>query len=153
AQCRVVVLRGGGPFTSVLKSANVDVAELATRHDVGLRYLWSLNRLLRDWQPNVVHAWRWPSVRALGIVRTFCGHRASVVTSQLDRGQRPNRWDHWLLKKLVGDRKQPDVLLAVAEPKTKSDRDPQKIVCIGRFDKSHGFFDAIWAHDVMSHFM
>src|SRR5262249_9898714 len=61
--------------------------------------------------------------------------------------------DRWLLKKLVGDRKQPDVLLAVKEPKTKSDRDLQKIVCVGRFDKAHGFFDAIWAHDVMSHFM
>jgi len=153
AQCRIAVLRSGGPFTALLKSANVDVVELATRHDLGLRYLWALNRLLRDWQPDVIHAWRWPTIRALGMARTFRGHRSGIIASQLDRGHRPSQWDRWLLKKLIGDRQQPEVPLAVVAPSKAPEREPQKIVCMGRFDKAHGFFEGVWGHDVLSHFM
>ncbi|MFL5329277.1 MAG: glycosyltransferase [Gemmataceae bacterium] len=146
-EVRVAVLQSGGGFTGLLKSTGVDVTELASPHDLTLRAWWALDRLLRDWRPDVIHAWRLPAMRALGLLRTVCGKRARYVMSQSQRGGGMHGLDRWLTSRLGAS--DPTIPLAVGPSSLTQERDPWKIVCMGRFDKSHSFFDAVWAFDVL----
>jgi glycosyltransferase involved in cell wall biosynthesis len=127
-ECRVAALRGGGPFIDELKIAGVDAVELSSPHDLPLRSWWNLHRMLRSWRPEVVHIWRKPVARALKFLR-WVGHRPHVVLSQVDRNE--------------------VIPMAVGPPTLAGSRDPHLISCLGRFDRAHNFFQAIWAFDVL----
>jgi glycosyltransferase involved in cell wall biosynthesis len=127
-ECRVAAMHGGGLFIDELKIAGIDVVELSTPHDLPLRAWWHLHRLLRSWQPDVIHIWRQPVARALKFLQ-WVGHHSRVVVSQVDRIE--------------------TIPMAVGTPVAAGPRNPQLIMCLGRFDRAHNFFEAIWAFDVL----
>jgi glycosyltransferase involved in cell wall biosynthesis len=134
---------------------------------VNLVALWKLRRLLRSFQPDIIHAWGMAAVRNLG----FLGRRKGplVVGAPL-ASQRMKPFDRWLLRKagrivvrskaeaercrlagLPGEKITiipPGILTTDHWPLT-TDHLPL-IVCAGNLEPHKGYRDAIWALDIVS---
>jgi glycosyltransferase involved in cell wall biosynthesis len=124
------------------------------------RRLWTLAGRLRDIRPDVVCAWGLPALRA---VRVAAPKTAVVVRKPwTDRGAL-SPWDRWLLRGveriLVSTRAEAAGLPAdkvrvvptvVAAPGgSVREFDPPRIVCVGPLVPERGFYEAIWAFDIL----
>ncbi len=63
--CEVrVVSLGSGPFQQVIEAAGVDVSVVSRRHRGDVSVALKIDHIIRDWRPDIVHAWGWMSVLA-----------------------------------------------------------------------------------------
>jgi glycosyltransferase involved in cell wall biosynthesis len=146
----VADMRAGGPLTG-----DLPVRVLATRHDLPIRVLFSLDSLLREQPFDLIHAWRLPALRAIGAVRIRPGRKAKLLVSEPRRGGRFTPIDRLLLQR--ADRIAPDdAPLAVPPlarvPWPRPLRLPagaRVIACLGDIDRDHNFKEAVWAFDVL----
>jgi glycosyltransferase involved in cell wall biosynthesis len=76
--CRVIALGNDGPAAAGLAATGVEIEALGWSHIFDPRPLWKLRRWIQMFQPNIIHAWQRPALRALCLM----GHRTRVVVSQ-----------------------------------------------------------------------
>jgi glycosyltransferase involved in cell wall biosynthesis len=130
---------------------------------------WKLHRLLKDWRPEVIHAWGPPALRALGLVGRRWLPRTLVSRPLSARAEQVKPFDRWLLRRvhtvvasshaeaaLCRDAGVPDDRLAAAPPGVetgpadpKQHRALRSILCIGTLEPHKGVRDAIWAFDML----
>lgn len=164
---RVCVLGSPGPMLPAIHGAGIAVDALNWTRPINPLPLWRLRRLIRSWQPDVIHAWRLPAVRALTLTsrRLPCNWLAHEVWN----GQGLGRLDAWLLRRaprvVVRCSSHADELRAAGLPHEKtivinpgvehSANDlpnmARQVVCAGTLERHKGYFDAIWVADILKH--
>ena len=159
-----------------LRSLNFDVhvAVLDAKGPCDVAAWWRLRKLVHELRPDVVHAWRLPSLRAAGLLRLLHRRPFRLIVSEPRRGGHLNAIDRRLLRSadaviagypgetamlrrygIVADhiRELPPVAAPPpAEPPPLDLPLPPEgrlIVCVGTLDSAHGFRDAIWAADIL----
>jgi glycosyltransferase involved in cell wall biosynthesis len=154
-----------GDDGAALQPQGVRVKTLAWNSLLDPRPLWRLARWVREWQPSTVHVWGLPALRAfrlaLGKWRgQVVGNRLVSSTSQW------NIVDRWLLRGV--DRilvrgpaeaarcrhagVQAERLRLVPPgmtPQPRAESVSSTIVCAGALQPNQGFWDAIWALDIL----
>jgi glycosyltransferase involved in cell wall biosynthesis len=167
---RVCVLSDEGPLAPALRSAGVRVQSLGWTRRLDLLAPWRLRRLVEDYRPDVIHAWRPAALRA---VAAAAGRRErSLVLSHPvppRRGLALGRLDRWLLGRAervvaAGPAEAercrrlgiPGAKLTVVPPGVATvvrDQGPvtttRLLLCAGPLEPHKGFRDAIWAFDVL----
>jgi glycosyltransferase involved in cell wall biosynthesis len=168
----VCVLGRVGPLAGILRRGGVRVEALGRRGGWDPRGLFRLRRLLAEARPDVVHAWRPESVRALALAAPH-GSWPVVVSKPLrigSDGPALRRLDRWLLGRAArilaagpaeADRccrlGLPARKLTVVRPGVRTaDREMAKspcperfLLCIGPMEAHKGHRDAIWTFDVL----
>lgn len=169
---QVAVLGRAGPLAGPLLAAGIRVHELSESKAAGLRSMARLERLIRDEEPDVIHAWRLPAMRAVCALRF--GKRKSAIRFFVSEPQRGGRWnplDFWFLARAdrvfaepgqakalhrpgMDSGKVNEIPMAVAPPIAKAagpefPTDARVILCVGNLTANHGFRDAIWSFDVL----
>src|SRR5581483_7752654 len=173
-QIDVCCLGRAGPWAGALRQAGVTVHELHWTRTFDPAGLWRLRTLLHRLDPDLIHAWRRPALRAVALAA--CDRLARVVVSAPlpERGPLP-WWDRWLLRRvrclgvagasdsahcaaagLPAERVEvvpsavawsgPDVCLPAPVPD-----DARRIVCVGDLRPGQGFKDAVWAMDILNY--
>ncbi len=96
---RVSVLGEDGPVAEPLRAAGVEVEVLGWRRLLDVNPFLRLRRLVETFRPDVVHAWRMPSLRAVRLFgsRKFGRLFVSVGGEPLSPGSVCSRPDQWLL--------------------------------------------------------
>jgi glycosyltransferase involved in cell wall biosynthesis len=171
---RVCVLHEEGPWANDLRGAGVAVHALTWARPIDPLPLWRLHKLLRAFQPDRIHLWRLPALRALALVGRGLLPRC-IVSQALpaDRlGPRLGKLDRWLLRRvdrivaggeteaqhlqqlgLVG----PERVAVVPPGATLNSRVPARggpgrsIVCLGNLEPHKGFREALRAADYLSY--
>jgi glycosyltransferase involved in cell wall biosynthesis len=84
----VTLLREPAQLVPEMEAAGVPVVGLGAASAADLRWVPRFGRILRTWQPDVVH-FHSPLVAAIGrpVVRAMCGRRTKIVSTQ------HNQWD------------------------------------------------------------
>jgi glycosyltransferase involved in cell wall biosynthesis len=174
-QCVGVLSRAEGE-SPTLRQAGVRVEELGWTRWFDPRPLWRLRQLLRSFNPDLVHAWQQPALRALAVVGRpdvprIVSRPLPPFTAAL------SRLDRWLLTRAdrvcvrtVGEAERcrqagvPAERLALVPPAVEAaDLDgledlssewlpgPEQrlLLCPGRLQPGRGFRDAMWAFDVL----
>src|SRR5262249_6522300 len=133
---RVCVLGRDGPFGQRLRAAGVPVEVLGWTRPFDPAPVWNLRRLVREFRPDVVHAWRPPALRALGLAAGGAAGRLVVSAPFPARAgaARPGALDRWLLGRAArvvangpGEAERcrrlglPDAQLAVVPPGVEGD--------------------------------
>jgi glycosyltransferase involved in cell wall biosynthesis len=172
-ELRVCVVSAAGPFGEPIRKAGVPVDALGWRRWVELGALRGLRRLLREFRPDVVHAWQPATLRLLGPLSGWRVGRL-VVSSPLPPRGRPAALDRWLLRRagrvVVGSQAEAErcrrlgviaerlaqVQPAVAAPLPSPPRtlagisaSARVLVCVGPLAPHKGFMDAIWTFDIL----
>jgi glycosyltransferase involved in cell wall biosynthesis len=172
---RVCCLAGDGPVTRRWRALDMNVEALNWQRVIDLRPAWTLVGQLREWRPDVIHAWGLASLRAVRLAARQTS-AAIVVRKPLPSERRPrqssglnllSRWERWLLASA-------DLLLASTDaeaarcvkaglsaaalrvvpsgvqirPAGKTAENP-RIVCAGALQAHKGFYEAIWAFDIL----
>jgi glycosyltransferase involved in cell wall biosynthesis len=175
-QARVGVL---GPPTlggKALQATGVRVDVLGWRRSFDVTPFLALRRLLHDFQPDVIHAWGPAALRAMALLGTSRWDHL-IVSGILSAGQAPGWADRWLLRHAAGvvafSNAETDVYrwlgteatrLVTAHPGVASEArsserlplslevsaDARLVLCVGPLQKHKGFYDAIWALDILS---
>ncbi len=176
-EIHVCVLGTGEGLPPFLQTAGVPLTALGWTRWLDPRPLWELRRLLRDFRPDLVHAFRPSSLRALALAG---GTEGRLVVSRpfATRSRRAGgiaRLDRWLLRRAdrvvvegtaaadrclragLADEKvvvvPPGVTAAhgtAAPSPLPEDAAPcRALLCAGRLEAHKGFRDAIWAFDVL----
>lgn len=133
----------------------LEVPNLATPHDLPIRVLVELERLLRTEPFDLIHAWRLPALRAIVAVRMKPGRHAKLLVSEPRQGGRFTPIDRFLLRRadrIAADdspKAIPDLTPAPWPRPLRLPDDAQVIACLGEFDRAHYFRDAVWAFDVL----
>src|SRR5438445_2079018 len=100
-QTRVCVLGVETPWTQVLASAGVSVEALDWTRSLDAKPFWRLRQVIREFHPDIVHAWGVAAMRAVSPARIS----ARLVVSEPLRGSTgrvaPNQVDRWLLRRAV----------------------------------------------------
>jgi glycosyltransferase involved in cell wall biosynthesis len=175
---RVACLGAKGPATASWRAAGLEVETLAWRRWLDPRPLWTLAAQVREFQPDIINVWGLDALRA---VRLAAPKTAAVVGVRRpipsNRGSRCgsktpllSRWERWLLR--GADRifassnaealcclaagLSPAAVRVVAPgvrplPAPKLSHKPC-IVCAGSLEPHKGFYEAIWAFDML-HFV
>jgi glycosyltransferase involved in cell wall biosynthesis len=94
---RVIVLGGESPWVNELRSAGVNVLVLGWKRPIDPRPILALGQRLREFDPDVVHAWGRPAVRAC-VLLGLRGPARLIVSGALAPG-RPAPLDGWLLRR------------------------------------------------------
>jgi glycosyltransferase involved in cell wall biosynthesis len=97
---RVATLTRGGPFEDVLKQAGIGVIHLRKRFKFDPVALWRLRRLLRDWQPHILHTWLF-AANAYGRLAVGRHRRCKVIVSERCVDSWKSDWQLWLDRRLV----------------------------------------------------
>lgn len=169
---QVAALGDEGPFSAPLRAAGIPVHALGA----GLRWtigaVWKLKQLIDGIQPDVVHCWRLPTLRA---IRLACGIRKPrfrLVVSEVWRGGKISpigkQWLHSAdialgygqadRAKLAELGATPSAIREIpqAVPPTKRLPPPvelpkksRTLMCLGSLTKRHGFAEAVWASDIL----
>jgi glycosyltransferase involved in cell wall biosynthesis len=176
-EVRVGVLGGDGPAGKPVRSAGIPIEVLGWQRLLDPAWLVRLRRLLRDFQPDVVHTWQIASLRALGLVGQ--GRARLVVSAPWVPRERPERddlfaLDRWLLQRadrvvasgpsqaeryrrlgITAER------IAIVAPgvecpadiplDTPAEPGRPHIVAVGPLEPHKGFLDAVWALDILSY--
>jgi glycosyltransferase involved in cell wall biosynthesis len=171
-ETHVCSLRGTGPFGDRLRAAGVPVTTLGWHRVFDPSAVLRLHRLVRDMQPDVIHAWRPPALRAAGLLpgRGKC----QVVVSDPARPPQASlsRLDRWLLRRadriIAGNPAEAERWrrhgLPVGKvvhvspgvepgpkdqgPRTK-DQGQLLLACAGPLEPHKGFRDVVWAFDIL----
>src|SRR5208283_2376426 len=97
---RVCTLVADGPLGALLRQGGVPVESLGWRRSLDVLPLLRLRRLVRDFAPDIVHAWGPLALRALRVAGT---HGFRVVSSapfaSPERRALIGAVDHWLLRR------------------------------------------------------
>jgi glycosyltransferase involved in cell wall biosynthesis len=128
------------------------------------RPLWALAQRVRDFQPDLIHAWGLSALRAARLV----SRQAVVVVSHPLRTNRVTRLDRWLLPSaaaiVVSGAAEAERCRAAGLPAAKLRLVPPGvalppmvptphaapvIACVGALRPDKGFHDAIWAFDIL----
>src|SRR5262249_39580750 len=99
---RVSALAGTGPAAIRFINAGVPVDVLGGTRLVNLAAIWRLRRLIRDFQPDVIHSWGRGAVRAVAWAggRSSCRLLANSPFTPERRHCGPGRLDRWLLHRV-----------------------------------------------------
>jgi glycosyltransferase involved in cell wall biosynthesis len=167
----VCALGRDGPFAEPLRKAGVRVEALGWHRAFDPGPLWQLTRLIREFRPDVVHAWQPLALRVAALPPMSRGRRL-FVSAPFDRGKPPNPIDRWLLRRANGvivfsgreaelcrrarvpESKVAQVALAVVgDASAPADLGlPAGARCIagvGPLEPTKGFRDAVWAFDIL----
>lgn len=170
---RVCMTHADGPWAEPLRAAGVPVDSLQWTRPLDPLPLWRLHRLLRDFQPDCVHVWRWPALRLLALVngrylsRTIVSQVLPVDQAQPSLG----RVERWLLgrvaKIIAGGEAEAQRLrhlhiapgqVAVVPPGTELFNIPlpppvptRCVVCVGNLRPCKGFRQALRAADYLAY--
>src|SRR5438552_8595799 len=80
-QVRTCTLSRGGPVAGLLESSGIPVDTLGWHRLLDIRPFQRLRQLVRQWRPDVIHAWGSSSLRAICLTGRFAGRLvASAVT-------------------------------------------------------------------------
>lgn len=167
---RICVLGGEGPLLGSMHESGAALELLNWTRALNPLPLWRLRRLIRTWQPDVIHAWQMPSVRALALVgkRLPCPW---IVQASWSTQGRLNKLDAWLLRRatrvIAAGRIHADWLYAqglrweqivVVPPGVEGapalgvgERLNHRVMCAGRLEDHKGFYDAVWAVDILKY--
>jgi glycosyltransferase involved in cell wall biosynthesis len=171
-EVQVCTLGGADDVSPALKVAGNPLSSLSWTRTLDPRPLWRLRRLVRSFQPDLIHAFRPSAVRALALAvgRPPC---PVVVSRPLRaRGAEITRLDRWLLGRvdriLVEGNAAADRCLraglapgkvvvippgvALPEESTANPRvsaSGRALLCAGRLEPHKGHREAIWAFDVL----
>jgi glycosyltransferase involved in cell wall biosynthesis len=172
---RVVALGQPGPLVVPLRARGIEIETLGTNRLLDAAPLLRLRRLIRGFQPDVIHAWQVPSLRALALA----GRRgARLLVSAVPASQRPgmfNRLDEWLLRQT--DRVTatspaeaaahygtglPDDAVVVIPPAVAPSaethsaanalalpRGARVLLCVGPLERGKGYYEAIWSFGIL----
>jgi glycosyltransferase involved in cell wall biosynthesis len=168
---RVCCLAGDGPATLRWRGMGGNVAVLNWRRVLDPRPLWMLAAHLREWRPDVIHAWGLESLRAVRLAAPK-STAAIVVRRPIPSDRRPgrqllSRWERWLLAGATGILASsnaeasrcalaglPVGAIHVVPPGVRMlppARAYEKplIVCAGALQPHKGFYEAVWAFDIL----
>jgi glycosyltransferase involved in cell wall biosynthesis len=128
------------------------------------RPLWALAARVRDFQPDLIHAWGLSALRAARLV----SRQAVVVVSHPLRTNRVSRLDRWLLLSaaaiVVRGAAEAQRCRAAGLPAAKlrlvspgvavlptvpTPSATPVIACVGALRPDKGFYDAVWAFDIL----
>jgi glycosyltransferase involved in cell wall biosynthesis len=176
-ELHVAALGPDGPLATPLRTAGIPVHILGTDRRLEPARWWRLRQLVADLRPDVVHAWRVPALRAAGALRLFPRQSFRLVVSEPRRGGSLNALDRWLLRgadavvaahstdaaalRRIGvPAERVHVLppaVAVLPPGEPPSLDlplppgAKVVMCIGSLTPAHGFYDAVWAADILKY--
>ncbi|HMC66595.1 MAG TPA: glycosyltransferase [Gemmataceae bacterium] len=169
----VAVLGAAGPLTEPLVSAGVHVERLGWKRFFDVTPFWWLRRLVKEFQPDVIHAWGVQSLRALRIAYSLGGRRSvrsAIVASRClpaPRGKTDalvdrllgfaDRWVASHPGEITGYRRRgvpaenivhipPGVAVPTAHCPLPT---AHLLLSIGPIERRKGFRDAIWAFDIL----
>jgi glycosyltransferase involved in cell wall biosynthesis len=177
-EARVCCLAGDGPAQQGWRTAGVHVDLLAWRGRLDPRPLWALAAHLREWRPDVIHAW---GLEALGVVRLAAPLHSSQRTTIVVRKPIPSahpsrdgtysrllsRWERWLIggadRILVSSHAEaarcvgagiPLAVVRIVPPGAQAlppavEQGKSCILCVGALQPHKGFFEAIWTFDIL----
>jgi glycosyltransferase involved in cell wall biosynthesis len=165
-----------GAVGPALRATGVPRTALGWTRLLDPRPLWRLRRLVRDFQPDLIHAFRPASLRALALAvgRPPC----PLVVSRPLAGRRPgrnetSRLDRWLLGRAdrivvdggaaadrclragLASEKVVVIRPGVELPDEGRAAPPElgeagrALLCAGRFEPHKGYREAIWAFDIL----
>ncbi|MCI0455573.1 MAG: glycosyltransferase [Gemmataceae bacterium] len=166
---QVCTLGPEGHLATTLRAEGVAVASLGWSRWLDPLPLWRLRRLVRDFQPDVIHAIRLPALRALALAVGRPERRLVVSRPLPSSGKALGRIDRWLLGRadriIVRGPAEADRCLAAGLPAAKLVLIPpgveppspmsatlepgRAVVCAGRLEAHKGYRDAVWAFDVL----
>jgi glycosyltransferase involved in cell wall biosynthesis len=177
-ECRVCVLGRDGPFRGPLRDAGIAVEVLGWTRRFDLGRLRLLRRLVRDFDPEVIHVWGTP---ALALMRALAGGRTRrriIVSNPLPSGQN-GRLGGWLLRQadlvVAGSPAEAErcrqlgvttARIAVIAPSVGQSplcdgTDPRRslrlpcdtrlILCAGPLEPHKGFLEAVWAYHTLTY--
>jgi glycosyltransferase involved in cell wall biosynthesis len=97
---RVCVLQNEGAWAAPLRTAGIPVESLEWSRPLDPLPLWRLHRLLREFEPDRIHVWRWPAVRSLALAGRKYLSRCVVsqVVPGKARARGLNKLDRWILR-------------------------------------------------------
>jgi glycosyltransferase involved in cell wall biosynthesis len=172
---RICCLAGEGPATLRWREAGVNFEVLNWRRGLDPRPLWTLAAHLRAWRPDVIHAWGLEALRAVRLAAPKTT-AAVVVRRPIPSDRRPgrgtgrsllSRWERWLIAGANGifasstaeaarcaQAGLPIGAIRVVPPGvrlfplTQTPEIP-RIVCAGALQPHNGFYEAIWAFDIL----
>lgn len=167
----VAAIGSNGPFGAVLQKAGIGVETLGWRRWVELAALGRWRRLLADYKPDVVHAWRPGALRFLNPLSGWSPDRLAVSAPLAGRWKRVPALDRWLLRRArlvvagnpgeaercrqLGVSSEAIVLVPPAvhvhhPPETTSAVNrPARLVCVGPLEPHKGYRDAVWTFDML----
>jgi glycosyltransferase involved in cell wall biosynthesis len=96
---RLVALGKPGPLVRSLQNAGLEIEALGWRLVLDLNPIRRLRRILHEFQPDVIHAWQWPSLRALWLAgNRLPGRVIASGLANIGESSRVQNWlDRWLL--------------------------------------------------------
>jgi glycosyltransferase involved in cell wall biosynthesis len=174
---RLCALGNHGPITDIIGGAGAEVDALGRTGLFHLPALWRLRRLVRDFRPNVIHAWGWPSLWA-AVLAGGRGHGRLVASAPFpprERQTTPGHLERWFVchvdQVIVGGAAEAECCRLVGLPPEKivqvppgvqvSSREPATwpaalgaarwIICAGPLEPHKGFRDALWAFDILQY--
>jgi len=178
---RMLILGKISSYGEVLRQANVPCQALAWTRSLDLQPLWRLRRLIRDFDPDLLHV---SGLAALRIVQWVRGNRPVMLGDPIPAGRRQrrfNRLDCWLLNRVerilvktpsegrlcrsLGLAAHKIALIPPAvdfRPAPHIDRpsflraisipaSAQILLCLGPVEPHKGFRDGIWALDILKY--
>jgi glycosyltransferase involved in cell wall biosynthesis len=174
---RVCVLRGTAPWRKELIRAGIPVDVFEWRRTFDARPLIELRKIIRGFQPDVIHVWRRSALWAVSLVKS--GTAARLIVSSSAYSPPMNIVDRWLLRRadkvVAGGFHEAQALqslglaaerIATVPPavslSAESDGTPLRaalglspevplVACVGPLEPEKGFRDAVWALDVLSY--
>ncbi|HYT89183.1 MAG TPA: glycosyltransferase family 4 protein [Gemmataceae bacterium] len=169
-EVQVGLLGDADGLPTSLAAGLVPVTALGWTRLLDPRPLWRLRRLVRDFRPDVIHAWRPGALRALAIAvgrpqaRLVVSHPFATARG----GEKPSRLDRWLLGRadrvVASGEAEADRCLRAGVPPAKvvvlrpgvasaplagTPGARRALLCAGRLEPHKGFREAIWAFDVL----
>jgi glycosyltransferase involved in cell wall biosynthesis len=177
---RVCVLGPAGPEGEALGRAGVPVEALGWRRLLDVRPFLALRRLVREFQPDVLHAWQPAGLRAAVLARGVRGTRviASAVVPARPQGEVARQLDRWLMGEVErlhcrgpaeAERYRraglPEAKFTLIPPGVRApSKAPEPtaeafglpaagrvVLCVGPLEPHKGFRDAIWAFDILKY--
>lgn len=169
----VCALGGETPLAAQLRQQGLSVTTLGRGQRWHLPGLRRLRQLLREFQPDVIHAWKMSCVRALALILGSRRPRL-LVSSPLQPAMTSvhlHWFDRWLLRRAdciicrtCAEAQRccqlglpPDRLIVIPPAVERPKASPgtaigeRTIVCIGPLEPHKGFYEAIWAFDMLRH--
>ncbi len=150
-QTAVCALGTSGPLADPIRAAGVHCIHLDWQRWFDGSACWQLRQLLREYQPDILHAWGLPCLRAGRFAvspRRERSHHfvASAIPAVL------TRFDRWLLRGATMTQVTPGIALPDAPAAACPEGLPASaryLACVGPIEPRKGFREAVWALDIL----
>ncbi len=97
---RVVALTRGGPYAETLAEQGIEVQVLGKRFKFDPFTLSRLRRIIREWQPDILHSWLF-AANTYGRLVAGKGKTPKIIVSERCVDSWKSRWQLWFDKKLI----------------------------------------------------